>query len=531
MVRAIPAAASGLLGYFVRHRTIANLLLLLMLAAGISAMPNMRAQFFPDVIIDNVTVSVSWDGAGAEDVDAAIVQVLEPGLLAVEGVESSSSTSREGSGTITLEFEPGWDMGRAADDVQTAVDQVNTLPDDADEPDVRRGAWRDRVTDVVIAGPVDTQQLGLFADELVVRLFARGVTRTSIRGIAAPQTLIEVPSLNLIANDVTMAEIATAIAAEVDTDPAGDVTGANARVRTGTQKRSPDAIGGIVLRSNPDGSKLRIRDLARIEQLGADRDRSYFVGDNPAVSIRVDRSNRGDAIEMQAQVQEAADALQATLPPAVTVQLIRTRAEAISARLDILVDNALVGLGLVLALLFLFLNARTAIWVAAGIPVALMAAIALMYAGGLTINMISLFGLIITLGIVVDDAIVVGEHADHRYRIYGEAPQVAAENAARRMAMPVFAATLTTVIAFFGLIAVGGRFGDLIRDIPFTVIAVLLASLVECFLILPHHMAHALAASGRTHFSRARLAPSTMAKLPVTEPRSGALKNRHCTSP
>ena len=506
MVRAIPAAASGLLGYFVRHRTIANLLLLLMLAAGISAMPNMRAQFFPDVIIDNVTVSVSWDGAGAEDVDAAIVQVLEPGLLAVEGVESSSSTSREGSGTITLEFEPGWDMGRAADDVQTAVDQVNTLPDDADEPDVRRGAWRDRVTDVVIAGPVDTQQLGLFADELVVRLFARGVTRTSIRGIAAPQTLIEVPSLNLIANDVTMAEIAAAIAAEVDTDPAGDVTGANARVRTGTQKRSPDAIGGIVLRSNPDGSKLRIRDLARIEQLGADRDRSYFVGDNPAVSIRVDRSNRGDAIEMQAQVQEAADALQATLPPAVTVQLIRTRAEAISARLDILVDNALVGLGLVLALLFLFLNARTAIWVAAGIPVALMAAIALMYAGGLTINMISLFGLIITLGIVVDDAIVVGEHADHRHRIYGEAPQVAAENAARRMAMPVFAATLTTVIAFFGLIAVGGRFGDLIRDIPFTVIAVLLASLVECFLILPHHMAHALAASGKTHFSRARLA-------------------------
>ena len=333
MARAIPKAASGILSYFVRHRTIANLLLLVMLAAGISAMPNMRAQFFPDVIVDNVTVSVSWDGAGAEDVDAAIVQVLEPGLLAVEGVESSSAASREGSGTITLEFEPGWDMGRAADDVQTAVDQVNTLPDDADEPNVRRGAWRDRVTDVVIAGPVDTQQLGLFADELVTRLFAKGVTRTSIRGIAAPQVLIEVPSLQLIANDVTMAQIAAAIAAEVDTDPAGDVTGANARVRTGTEKRTPDAIGGIVLRSNPDGSKLRIRDVAGIEQLGADRDRSYFVGDDPAVSIRVDRSNRGDAIEMQAQVQEAADALQATLPPADTVELIRTRAEAISARL------------------------------------------------------------------------------------------------------------------------------------------------------------------------------------------------------
>lgn len=506
MVRKIPAAAGGILSYFVRHRTIANLLLLVMVVAGVSAIPNMRAQFFPDVIVDNVTVSVRWDGAGAEDVDAGIIQVLEPGLLAVEGVESSSSISREGSGTITLDFEPNWDMGRAADDVQTAVDAVTTLPDDADEPNVLRGAWRDRVTDVVITGPIDTQQLGLFADELVTRLFAEGITRTTIRGIAAPQTMIEVPSLQLIAYDVTMAEIAAAIAAEVDTDPAGDVTGANARVRTGTQKRSVDEIGGIVLRSNPDGSKLRIRDLARIEQLGASRERSYFVGDNPAVSIRVDRSNRGDAIEMQGQVQEVAQELQATLPPTVTVELIRTRAEAISARLDILVDNAIVGLGLVVALLFLFLNARTALWVAAGIPVALMAAIALMYLGGLTINMISLFGLIITLGIVVDDAIVVGEHADYRHRTLGEPPKVAAENAARRMALPVFAATLTTVIAFFGLIAVGGRFGDLIKDIPYTVIVVLIASLIECFLILPHHMSQALAASTKTRFSRARLA-------------------------
>ena len=523
MVRAIPAVAGGLLSYFVRHRTIANLLLLIMVVAGAAAIPNMRAQFFPDVIVDNVTVSVSWDGAGAEDVDAAIVQVLEPGLLAVEGVESSSAVSREGSGSIVLSFDPGWDMGRAADDVQTAVDSVNTLPEDADEPSVRRGAWRDRVTDVVITGPVSTQQLGLFADELVTRLFAEGVTRTTIRGIAAPQTLIEVPSLQLIANDVTMSQIASAIAAEVDTDPAGDVTGANARVRTGTQKRSPEEIGSIVLRSNEDGSKLRIRDVARIQQLGASRERSYFVGENPAVSIRVDRSNQGDAIEMQGQVQEVADALQATLPPSVVVDLIRTRAEAISARLDILIDNALIGLGLVVALLFLFLNARTALWVAAGIPVALMAAIALMYVGGLTINMISLFGLIITLGIVVDDAIVVGEHADHRYRAYGEDPNTAAENAARRMAMPVFAATLTTVIAFFGLVIIGGRFGDLIRDIPYTVIAVLIASMVECFLILPHHMAHALNASNHTKFSRARLAVAVASVVTLGAIVSGGL--------
>ncbi|WP_281991147.1 efflux RND transporter permease subunit [Sulfitobacter geojensis] len=500
MARKMPEAAGGILSYFVRHRTAANLLLLVLLVAGFASAPNMRAQFFPDVIVDSVSVSTVWQGAGAEDVDAAIVQILEPALLAIEGVEGSNSTSREGSGTIVLDFEPSWDMARAAADVQTAVDLITTLPDEAEEPNVRRGAWRDRVTDVVITGPVAPEQLGRFADEFVTRLFAAGVTRTTIEGVAAPQTMIEVPSAQLIAYDVSMAEIAAAIAAEVDADPAGDVSGANARVRTGTAKRTAREIAGIVLRSNPDGSKLTVGDVAVVREEGVDRNRQYFVGENPAMSVRVDRSDRGDAIGIQEDVEQVAAALRSSLPASVNVELIRTRSEAIKGRLDLLIDNGLMGLGLVVGLLFLFLNARTAFWVAAGIPVAMGAAIALMYLGGLTINMISLFGLIITLGIVVDDAIVVGEHTDHRFRTLGEPPMVAAEKAAQRMSMPVFAATLTTIIAFFGLVAVGGRFGDLIQDIPFTVIAVLAASLVECFLILPNHMAHAVAAADKAHW-------------------------------
>ncbi|RZV98456.1 MAG: efflux RND transporter permease subunit, partial [Rhodobacteraceae bacterium] len=182
------------------------------------------------------------------------------------------------------------------------------------------------------------------------------------------------------------------------------------------------------------------------------------------------------------------------------IDLIRTRAEAITGRLNILLDNGALGLALVVGLLFLFLNARIAFWVAAGIPVAMTAAIAMMYAAGLTLNMVSLFALIITLGIVVDDAIVVGEHADFRSRRLGEDPVTASENAARRMFLPVFSATITTVIAFFGLVAVGGRFGDLIADIPFTVIVVLIASLIECFLILPNHMAHALTHTAKEHW-------------------------------
>ncbi|WP_239113568.1 efflux RND transporter permease subunit [Shimia biformata] len=499
-MRGIPGPAQGLLSYFTRHRTAANLLLILMIVAGLAATPRMRAQFFPDVIVDSVSVSVAWDGAGADDVDAAIVQVLEPALLAVEGVASSEARSTEGSARISLEFEPGWDMARAADDVQTAVDTISTLPEDADDPQVRRGAWRDRVTDVVITGPVAVDQLGRFADEFLTRLFAEGVTRTTIRGLAAPRTLVEVPSVKLITYDITMAEIAQAIAAEVDANPAGDVDSASARVRMGTEKRSAREISDIILRSNPDGTTLTVGDVAAITVEGIDRNRAYYVGENPAISIRVDRSDKGDAIGIQRTVERVAAEMQVTLPEGVTLDLIRTRAEAITGRLNILLDNGLTGLALVLVLLFLFLNARTAFWVAMGIPVAMLAAIAFMYVAGLTINMVSLFGLIITLGIVVDDAIVVGEHADMRARRLGEAPFTAAENAARRMAMPVFSATLTTVIAFFSLTFVSGHFGNLIADIPFTVIVVLLASLIECFLILPHHMAHALHHTAKEHW-------------------------------
>jgi len=500
MASRLTSTASGTLSYFTRHGTAANLLLVILIVLGLTAFPRMRAQFFPDVIIDNVSVNVSWSGAGAEDVDSAIVQVLEPALLQVEGVESSTSNSSEGRGQISLEFEPGWDMARAADDVQVAVDSVTSLPSEADTPVVRRGAWRDRVTDVVITGPVAPEQLGRFADEFVIRLFAAGVTRTTIRGVAAPETVVEVPSSSLIKNRITMREIAAAIGEEARSDPAGDVASGNARVRTGVAKRSADQIGAIVLRSNPDGSKLTVADVARVQVGMIGRERAYFVGDNPAMSVRVDRSDRGDAIDIQAQVEAVAKEMEATLPQGVSVDLIRTRAEAISGRLKILLDNGLLGLGLVVGLLFLFLNARTAFWVAAGIPVAMLSAIALMYAAGLTLNVISIFALIITLGIVVDDAIVVGEHADFRARRLGEGPVEAAENAARRMALPVFSATITTVIAFFGLVAVGGRFGQLISDIPFTVIVVLVASLVECFLILPNHMSHALAHSAKQHW-------------------------------
>jgi len=484
--------SGGIISYFTRHPTLANLILVVLLAAGLITAPKMRNQFFPDVVFETVSVNVKWPGAGAEDIDRSIVQFLEPVLMSIEGVDSTSSQSKEGSTSIKLTFDSGWDMSRATDDIQEAVDSVSELPEDAEDPSVRRGGWRDRVADAIISGPVSFEQLGQFADEMVVRLFAAGVTKTTVSGFAAPETIVEISSINLIKNDLSMVEIAKAIKGEASTDPAGDVTGSNSRVRTGVAKRTAEQIRGIALRSNPDGSKLLIGDVARVSVGEKNRNRAYFVNKDPAISVTIERSSQGDAIEIQEIVEDVAAELQSILPARVSIELIRARAEAITGRISILLENGLLGLGLVVLLLFLFLNARTAIWVAAGVPVAMAGAVALMYAAGLTFNMISLFALIITLGIVVDDAIVVGEHADFRFKKLGEDPTTAAENAAKRMASPVFCATITTIIAFFGLVAIGGRFGSLIADIPYTVVVVLLVSFVECFLILPHHMAHAL---------------------------------------
>ncbi|MFD0980100.1 efflux RND transporter permease subunit [Tropicimonas aquimaris] len=489
--------SGGFLGYFARHNTAASFVMVVLLVLGIVATGKIRSQFFPDVVIDTITVTVAWDGAGPEELDRSVVALLEPALQGVEGVTDSTAVSKDGSTTVTLVLEPGWDMARATEEVKAAVDGVNTLPESTDEPVVRRGAWRDKVTEVVIWGPIAPDQLGRIGDEFMSRLYREGITRTAITGVAAPQIEVDVPEVARIRHDISLEEIAAAIARAVDTRPAGEVAGSSVRLRAGDEIRDADAIRNLEVRVNPDGSKLYLRNVGRVNLTGSDAGRAYLVGDDPAVLIRVDRSAEGDAIRMEGTVRTLAAEIGPELPEGVEIALINTRAQDITDRLDILIENGLSGLALVLITLFLFLSARTAFWVAMGIPVSMLAAIAVMYAAGLTINMMSLFALIITLGIVVDDAIVVAEHADHRHRTLGEPPDVAPVNAIRRMLGPVVASTITTVLAFVGLLFVGGGFGRLIADIPFVVAAVLIASLIESFVILPNHMRHALAAGTR----------------------------------
>lgn len=487
-------APGGIIAYFTQHRTAASVLMLVMLIIGISAATQIRSQFFPDVVIDTVNVRVDWQGAGPEEIDSSVVMLLEPALQGIEGVERTRAVSREGRTTLTLSFEPGWDMGRATDDVKAAVDSIRTLPEGVDPPEVSRGVWNDKVTEVVIFGAIAPEQLGRIGDDLVSRLYREGISRTQISGVQAPQIDVYVPQLARVRQDISLRQVAESIRVQSNTRPAGDLGGDQARLLIGDDRHSAEVLRNLVVRSNQDGSKLYLRNVAQVQVRGSDAGQAYFVGEQPAVLIRVDRASEGDAIAIQHRVESVVREMRATLPIGVEMRLINSRAEDISDRLDVLLENGVQGFVLVLAILFLFLSARTAIWVAAGIPVAMFAAIALMYVNGFTLNMMSLFALIITLGLVVDDAIVVAEHADYRARSLGESPAVAPVLAVQRMFGPVLSSTATTILAFVALFFIGGAFGSLINDIPFVVVAVLLASTLESFLILPSHMRHALSA-------------------------------------
>ncbi len=492
-----PFNTGGFLDYFVRHKTAANLLLLLMLLGGVFGGLNLRAQFFPDIVREQITVGVAWEGAGAADVDEGIVATLEPSLLAIAGVEEATSTSREGSASISLVFEDGWDMGRASDEVQTAVDSVTTLPTESEDPTVRRSAFTDRVLDVAITGNVGVARLTDYADEFTARLFQAGVPRTSVTGVPEGVIRVSVPEEARMRHGMTLREVADAVGAEVTGSPSGDVDASASRVRTGLDKRSLEEIGDTILRSGEDGSKLRLRDIGEVVDAGFENGKEVFRDGVPTLIISVLRDASGDALEIQKIADKIIAEMAPTLPSGVEIVGARSRADPIYDRLEMLTRNGLTGLVLVLILLFLFLSARTAFWVAAGIPISIAATVAIMYASGQTLNMISMFGMIISLGIIVDDAIVVGEHADDLAR-KGVPPADAATRAARRMAAPVVSASITTVIAFSALIIIGGRFGALIAAIPFVVSAVIIASLIESFLILPNHMKHSLSAKNQS---------------------------------
>ncbi len=482
----------ALVRLFVRHPTAGNLLMALMVILGLFALARLNTQFFPDFGIDVVSVTVEWPGAAAEDVDANIVEAIEPEVRFLDGIKRVRSTSVEGRATISVEFEPGTDMQQALADVETAVGQVTTLPEDSERPEIRRIVRYEPIVRLVISGPFSEGALKAVAKRIRDDLLNRGVDRVDMFGARDDEIWVEVEPETLQRLDLTLAEIAERIRQSSQDLPSGDTGGDAVRqIRSLGLERDAAGLGGIEIRALDTGEKIHLRDIARVVDAFDEDGRTAKRRGRPAIELSIKRSTKADALEMADTVSAYLDEIGPTLPPGLELEQYDIQANLIRSRIDLLLRNGLSGLVLVVAILFVFLNTRVAFWVAIGIPVSMLATLAIMLASGQSINMVSLFGLIMAIGIVVDDAIVVGEHAETRFRS-GDAPLEAAEQGAARMAAPVVSASLTTIAAFLPLFVISGIIGQIIKAIPLVVVAVIVASLVECFFVLPTHMRSAV---------------------------------------
>ena len=496
----------GLIRTFVRHPTAANLLMALMIVLGLFSLAKLNTQFFPDFGIDVVSITVEWPGASAEDIDANVVEAIEPEVRFLDNVKRVRSNSIEGLGTVNVEFEPGTDMQSALSDVETAVGQVTILPEDSERPEVRRILRYDPISRLVISGPFPEASLKAIAKRIRDDLLTRGIDKVDLFGARDEEIWVEIAPETLRRLDITMAELSERIAESSQDLPSGDTGGATVRqIRSLGLVKQAEGLRDIEVRALTDGQKIRLGDIARVEdRFEEDGQIARRLGDS-AIEIFVQRSTTADALEVADIVDDYLAELRPSLPPQLRLEQYDIAANLIRDRVNLLLRNGIGGLVLVVLILFVFLNVRVAFWVAAAIPTTMLATMLVMLATGQSINMVSLFGLIMALGIIVDDAIVVGEHAETRYRA-GDPPLLAAERGARRMIVPVFSSSLTTICAFIPLFAITGVIGQIIEAIPLVIVAVIVASLIECFLVLPAHMRGALAhapSRARLSFNRA----------------------------
>ena len=493
---------SGLVRLFVRHRNAANLVMILMIIFGVFSLGRINTQFFPTTEIPVITVSTIWDGASAEDVESNILEIIEPELRYLDGVDRLTSRAREGVASIGIEYQQGTDMKEALREAETAVKGVTNLPEDSETPTVTQSARGfDRVARLAVTGPVSEKALRFYAKKIRDDLIERGIDKIAFTGLRDRELHVDIPEGELRRLNLTVGDVSGTIASNSRDLPSGQMEGSiEKQLRTLADVETPRSLGNIEARSFATGEKVLLKEIATISDGYKDGDPQGFMEGQRAIQIEVQRAETADTLATNQILSDYLTEIADQLPAGLEIKAYDVRANALTDRIMLLVTNGLGGLVLVVGILFIFLNARIALWVAAGIPVAMLATVGIMWVMGTSINMISLFGLIMMLGVIVDDAIVVGEHTATRFDA-GDDPYAAAENGAQRMVVPVSAAMITTLAAFGPILVIQGVIGQIMGALPLVVIAVVIASLVECFLILPGHLAHTLKPRAKRRWS------------------------------
>lgn len=483
--------SGGFIRLFAQHRVAANLLMIMMMIFGAYSIGKLNKQFFPNFALDYISVRVVWPGASAEDVERSITVPLEQALRTLDGAKEMTSTSSRSLSVIVIEYDENTDMGIALDEVKQFVSNIRHLPSDTEDPVVTKISRYEEVASIILTANGELEELRPLAYAFERELLDQGIARVSFSGLPEQEIAIEVSAQQIQELGMSLNQIGNQIINQSQDIPAGTVAESEAarEVRGLQRKRDVQAFASLDLLSTASGQKLTLADIANIEQRPKENQIEIFHQGKPAILMNLQRTENADALKSAEIMQTWLAKKHATLPPSVKLLVFDEKYSLIQQRIDLLLSNGITGLILVLAILYIFLNGRVAFWVAIGIPTSFLGALAVLYLFGGSINMISLFGLIMTLGIIVDDAIVVGEDALSHYQS-GENSLMAAEGGALRMFAPVMSSSLTTVAAFLPLMMVSGIIGHILFDIPFVVICVIIASLIESFLILPGHLRH-----------------------------------------
>jgi multidrug efflux pump subunit AcrB len=482
----------GALAWMARNHVAANLLMFVLLVGGLFGLLRTKQEVFPEFDLDLVTVSVPYPGAAPAEVEQGILLAIEERVRGLDGVKRIKSTAREGVGVVSIELMLDAEGDQVLADVKNEVDRITTFPEQAEQPIVSLAKRKRQVVSLILSGDHDIRTLHDLAETARRELLATGeVTQVELEGVPPLEIAVEVPRQALQRYGLTLQQIAAEITAASLELPGGGIDTARGEilVRVADRRRVGHELEELVLRGTSRGGQVQLGDIAVVRDGYEDTDQYSLFDGKPAVRLTAYRVGDETPTGVSKAVRAYADELRERLPAGVTVSAWNDDSEILAARIDLLVRNAMTGLVLVLVILSLFFDLRLAFWVAWGIPSSFLAAFFVLGGSDFSINMITLFAFIVTLGMVVDDAIVVG---DRTYSLMeeGHPPMQAAVLAAREMAMPVTFSILTTVAAFSPLFFVPGTMGKVFVMIPTVVIAVLMLSLLESFFVLPAHLGH-----------------------------------------
>ncbi|QJA05352.1 efflux RND transporter permease subunit [Thermosulfurimonas marina] len=481
----------SIITWFIKNQVAANLLLLLILAGGLLSLLTMKVELFPEVSPDQIQISVEYRGASPQEIEESVIRPIEERIASLSGIDRIVSVAREGQGSILVEVLEGWDVHELFNDIKTEVDGLTTLPREAERPIVKRVVLRQEVLNLALYGDTDRETLKYWTERVKDRLLdLPGITEVDYYGVLPREIHIEIPEKSLRKYGLSLDQIAELISRESLDVAAGRLKNPREEflVHIRGRRYFADEYRRLRLFGGRQGGTVHLSALGEVrEELRDSRDYAIYYQGKPAAVIEVFRVGDQNVLRLARTVKENLPRIRAELPEGLHLEIMRDRTEILVSRIKLLVKNMLFGMILVTVLLSFFLHLNLAFWVILGIPLSFAFALWVMPHLGLSLNMISLFAFILVLGIVVDDAIVVGENVFHR-RERGAGRLAAAVEGTLEVALPVTFSVLTTMAAFWPLFYGVGAMGRFIRVIPAVVILVLAGSLLEALFILPAHL-------------------------------------------